>query len=96
MQVYTYDPSYDESERPAAGEPRRRVGSLPMLGTKALEILKGLQKRQLKVEKILVGGGGNTDGTCRAQSLRWIKDFVAAAINGTPAPDTTGWEEVRR
>jgi hypothetical protein len=43
-------------------------------------MIRELRKRNLKVERVLVGGGGNLTGVCRQMSLRWIEGGVREMV----------------
>lgn len=50
--------------------------------------------RKLAVEKVFVGGGGNTAGRCREMSLRWIREGVEQMVTTEKWEFGVQWEQV--
>jgi hypothetical protein len=89
--VYIYDPSYLPPETPQ----RRNLKTIPLTGTKAYTVIGKLKKRNLLVEEIWIGGGGNEDGRCREMSLEFIKTGVEKMMTlGVWEPLERDWEKV--
>ena len=67
-----------------------------MVGTKVADLITHLRtRRQLRVDKIYIGGGGNTEGDCRCMTLAWIQGRVRDMVLGQPGEDLDAWEELR-
>jgi hypothetical protein len=75
-QAYIYDPSYAADNGPASSQ-RRALRSIPLVGTKAHKILREIRtRRNLAIDAVYIGGGGNEQGDCRKMSLQWIRGVV--------------------
>lgn len=95
IQAYIYDPSYAADEAPANNQ-RRALRSIPMVGTKAHKMLREIRtRRNLAIDAVYIGGGGNVQGDCRKMSLKWIRGVVEEMVT-TEDWDTwqVSWELV--
>ena len=61
---------------------------MTMIGKKVTELMSLLwEKRNLRVDKIYIGCGGNDEGACRQMTLAWIEGRVRDLVLGRPRED---------
>jgi hypothetical protein len=87
----------DSQAKGEVGNRRRgleELKSVPLVGTKAYKVIAALKKRELRIDKIWMGGGANETGRCRAISLGWIKDGVEEMITTEDRQLGNSWEKV--
>lgn len=79
--LYVYDSNFDDTDVRFASRLITRLN----FRDKILRFLDRMEVNKRVVNKIFVGGGGNTEaGICRTLSFQFMKDYVKAAVKDEP------------
>ena len=90
-QAWIYDSSYAPAQQ---GGVQRRLHQLPFM-KRGWDIIKAYKGRNLRIDKIFVGGGGNSSGVCQDMACHWMRGEVMSYMGCTNnIVLVENWEEV--
>jgi hypothetical protein len=91
-QAWIYDGGYMAPSQ--QGGVRRRLHQLPFM-KRAWDLIRAYKGRNLRVDQIFVGGGGNDNNVCQDMACHWMRGEVMSYMGRIDsAVPVENWEEV--
>lgn len=94
--VWIYESSYQPRPASEASMPPRRLRKFAFM-KRALDLINAYKGRNLRVDRILLGGGGNQSDRCQEMACQWLRGEVMGHLNLSGANHlvaVSNWEQI--